>query len=69
MDVEQTYDESRIFERSRMVAIAIDARQQRYPDEKRYRYQPLVGYEQDNVWNEATRENVVNGYPLLDLLI
>ena len=52
-----------------MVAIAIDARQQRYPDEKRYRYQPLVGYEQDNVWNEATRENVVNGYPLLDLLI
>ena len=69
VDEEQTYDEDRIRERSRMIAVAIDARQQRYPHENRYRYQPMVGGEQDNVWNEATRKSVVEKYPLLDLTI
>ena len=64
-----TYDEGRIHQRSRMIAIAIDARQQRYPHEPRILYQPLAGQEQDNIWNESTRRNVLKNYNLLDLSI
>ena len=64
---EQTYDEERVHQRSRMIAIGIDARQQRFPDERRYVYQPLVGEEDLNRWNEETRETVVKNYNLLDV--
>lgn len=63
----QTYDEERVHQRSRMIAIGIDARQQRFPDERRYVYQPLVGEEDQNRWNEETRETVVKDYNLLDV--
>ncbi|MCY4128465.1 MAG: phytanoyl-CoA dioxygenase family protein [Gammaproteobacteria bacterium] len=63
----QTYDEKRVHQRSRMVGIGIDARQQRFPDERRYVYQPLVGEENLNRWNEETRETVVKDYNLLDV--
>ncbi|MCY3859988.1 MAG: phytanoyl-CoA dioxygenase family protein [Gammaproteobacteria bacterium] len=64
---EQTYDEKRVHQRSRMIAIGIDARQQRFPEEQRYVYQPLVGEEDLNRWNEETREAVVKDYNLLDV--
>ncbi len=64
---EQTYDEKRVHQRSRMIAIGIDARQQRFPEERRYVYQPLVGEEDLNRWNEETREAVVKDYNLLDV--
>ena len=64
---EQTYDEERVHQRSRMIAIGIDARHQRFPDERRYVYQPLVGEEDLNRWNEDTRETVVKDYNLLDV--
>ena len=63
------YDEARVQERSRMIAIAIDARAQRYPDEERYQYLPLAGFEAENRFNEETRERVVKNYNLLDLHI
>ena len=63
----QTYDEERVHQRSRMIAVGIDARQQRFPDERRYVYQPLVGEEDLNRWNEETRETVVKDYNLLDV--
>ena len=63
----QTYDEARVHQRSRMIAIGIDARQQRFPHERRYVYQPLVGEEEQNRWNEETRESVVKDYNLLDV--
>ena len=63
------YDKARVQERSRMIAIAIDARAQRYPDEERYRYQPLAGLEAENRFNEETRERVVKNYNLRDLHI
>ncbi len=37
------YTEEYIFERSKCIAWAIDARAERFPDEPRYEYQPLVG--------------------------
>ena len=63
------YDEARVKERSRMIAIAIDARTQRYPNEEHYHYKPLAGFEAENNFNEETREQVVKNYNLLDLHI
>ncbi len=66
-DEEVIYDEARIYERSRLIALGIDARQQRFPDESRYVYQPLIGEEDANRWNEEARESVLKNYNLRDL--
>ena len=63
----QTYTPERIHQRSRMIAIAVDARAQRFPQEPRYVYQPLAEEVEQNRWNEATRGEVVRDYNLLDL--
>ena len=64
-----TFDDEHIHERSRMIAIGIDARRQRFPDEAPYRYAPLAGQEEDNHWNETTRETVVKNYNLRDMYV
>lgn len=64
-----TYDAKRIHERSRMIAIAIDARRQRFPDEAPYCYQPLTGEVEQNRWCEETRRRVVKDYNLRDMYI
>ncbi|MYD43812.1 MAG: phytanoyl-CoA dioxygenase family protein [Gammaproteobacteria bacterium] len=64
---EQTYDEERVHERSRMIAVGIDARQQRYPNERRFIYRPLANEEHKNRWSEATRRSVVADYNLRDV--
>ena len=66
-DQEVVYDEERIFERSRLIALAIDARQQRFLNEPRYAYQPLVGQENANRWSEEMRESILTNYTLRDL--
>jgi phytanoyl-CoA dioxygenase PhyH len=65
----ETYDAARLHQRSRMIAVAIDARHQRFPRERRYVYQPLRGEEDANRWTEAVRESVVKNYNLLDVHI
>ena len=52
-----TYDAARVHERSRIIALAIDARRQRFPDDAPYLYQPLADELRDNRWNEVTRES------------
>jgi Phytanoyl-CoA dioxygenase (PhyH) len=64
-----TFTTEQIHERSRMIAIGIDARRQRFPRETPYRYQPLVGEEEQNRWTEATRQSVVRNYNLRDMYI
>ena len=64
-----TFSSEQIHQRARMIAIGIDARRQRFPDEKPYCYQPLVGEEDQNRWNEQTRQTVVKDYNLLDMYI
>ena len=64
-----TYTEDRIFERSRLIALGIDARSQRFPDEPRYTYQPLAGCEDDNRWNEVARQSILKNYNLRDMYI
>lgn len=61
------YDEDRIFERSRVIAAAIDARAQEFPNESRFTYQPFAGLEADYRWNEQTRAAVIHDYNLKDL--
>ncbi len=66
---EVVYDEERVRERSRLIALAIDARHQRFPHEQRYVYQPFAGEENANRWSEATRAAILKNYNLRDLSI
>ena len=61
------YDEQRIHQRSRAIQLGIDARAAYYPHETPYVYRPLVGESDDNRFNEATRDEVLAGYHLLNL--
>ena len=61
------YDEARIDERSAVIAVAIDARRQRFPHETPYVYQPFAGREEDYRWSAETRERVIRNYNLKDL--
>lgn len=63
------YDEKRVFERSRVIAVAIDARAQYYPNEPRYTYEPFVGMEDEFRWSPETYERVIRDYNLQDLSI
>jgi hypothetical protein len=64
-----TYDAQRIDRRSAVIAVAIDARRQRYPQEKPFVYRPFAGREDDFQFNEATFEKVIRDYNLYDLAI
>ncbi|MBT3532488.1 MAG: phytanoyl-CoA dioxygenase [Rhodospirillaceae bacterium] len=64
-----SYDAEQIQERSRLIAVATDARRQRFPDEAQYRYRPLIGQEDDNRWNAETRETLVKDYNIKDFYI
>lgn len=66
---EDTYDEARIAERSRLIALGIDARQQRFPNEERFVYAPLAGQDAENRWSESARESVLKNYNLRDMYI
>lgn len=67
--VVETYDESRIAERSRIIQLAIDARRQRFPGEKPFDYGPLAGCEGENRWNETTRAEILMNYNQRDMFI
>ena len=61
------YDNQRIFDRSAVIAVAIDARRQHFPNEKPYPYQPFTGLEDDYRWNPETFDAVIRDYNLKDL--
>ena len=60
------YDEQRIRERSRVIMYAINARQQRFPNEKPYRYKPLAEGEDLYRWTPEKKPGLKD-YNLLDL--
>ena len=64
---EDVYDEQRIFDRSAVIAVAIDARGRRFPEEQRYAYQPFAGLEDEYRCNAETYERVIRDYNLKDL--
>ena len=61
------YDESRIHRRARIIQLAIDARQQRFPQESSYHYLPMQKEVEALRWSDATREQVLKNYNQLDL--
>jgi hypothetical protein len=65
----ETYDQARIDARTRILQIAIDARRQRFPQERAYAYRPLAGHEDENRWTETTRDAVLKNYNQLDMFI
>lgn len=66
---EVVFDEERVRERSRVIALAIDARQQRFPHEQRYVYQPFAGEQNTIRWSDETRASILRNYNLRDLAI
>ena len=68
-DTEVTYTAEKIYERCRIIALGVDARQQRFPEEPRYIYQPLADQEDDNRWSEQTRETLIRDHNLQDFYI
>jgi hypothetical protein len=67
-DPSDVYDEKIIRARSRMIAYAISARQQRFPNERPYRYQPFSGQEDQYRWTPEARSDLKD-YNLQDLFI
>jgi len=65
----EPYDEARIHERSRIIALAIDARHQRFPHEPRYLYQPLADELDAIHWNSFTREHLLKNYNRKDMSV
>jgi hypothetical protein len=64
------YDEEYVHRRSRCIALAIDARAKRFPDEVPYRYQPLASEADENRWDDPeARRAVLGDYNLFDLAI
>ncbi|MCY3931400.1 MAG: phytanoyl-CoA dioxygenase, partial [Acidobacteria bacterium] len=66
---DSVYDAQRIFDRSSVIAVAIDARRQYRPDERPFVYEPFAGLEDDFRFNDETFERVIRDYNLNDLAI
>ncbi len=69
MGADQIYDEQRIFDRSAVIQVAIDARRQRFPEEAPFRYRPFAGQEDRFRYNDETCERVIRDYNTKDLAI
>ena len=63
------YDEQRIFERSAVIQVAIDARHQAWPEEPRFTYRPFAEREDEFRFNDETFETVIKDYFTKDLAI
>ena len=63
------YDAARIFERSAVVQVAINARARRFADEIPFAYQPFAGREDDYRWTPETVRRVIQDYNTKDLSI
>ena len=63
-----TYDIDRITERARLIGYGIDARRQRFPDEKPFVYRPHADAGLRYRWDEKAKAGLKD-YNLLDLSI
>lgn len=64
----EVYDEALIEERSKVIGYAIDARQQRFQDEKPYVYQPFTQAGKQYTWDQEAKSSLKD-YNLHDLSI
>ena len=63
-----TFDDAFIKERSRLIGLAISARQQRFPDEQPYQYAPDIKAGEIPVWDDSQLA-LLKDYNLMDLSI
>lgn len=63
------YDEGRIFERSAVIPIAVDARHQHYPAERPFTYQPFADRASEFRYTPETRDRWIKDYNTKDLAI
>ena len=63
------YTDQRIRDRAAVIALAIDARRQAFPDEQPFRYAPFVGLEDEYRCGPETIESVLRDYNTHDLAI
>ena len=66
---EDRYDPERVEARAQVIALAIDARNQHYPDAQRYTYAPLADAPEPLRWSEETRETVLRNYDVRDMYL
>jgi ectoine hydroxylase-related dioxygenase (phytanoyl-CoA dioxygenase family) len=64
----ETYSADVIRERSKVIGYAIDARQQKYPNEQPYAYAPFAEAKADFSWTPAAKASIKD-YNLIDLSI
>lgn len=65
----KVYDEAHIQRRSAVVQVALDARQQAHPKERRYCYQPFADLEDEYRYGPETIESVLRDYTRYDIAI
>lgn len=65
----QEYDADYVRHRCRAIAVAIDARAHRFPDERRFVYQPFAGEEDRHRFDDDNRRHVLAEAYLHDLAI
>ena len=63
------YDAKRIFERAAVIQVAIDARRQKYHNEKSFDYKPFTNLKDKYKYNDATFNSVIKDYNTKDLAI
>lgn len=63
------HDAQRVFDRSSVIQVAIDARHQAFPAETPFRYQPFAGLEDRFRFTPETFERVIRDYNTKDLAI
>jgi len=63
------YDEQRIDDRSQVISVAIDARAKHFTDEQSFRYQPMIGREDDLRLTPDNWQRIIKDYNLKDLSI
>ena len=68
-DTQAIYDERRIFERSAVIQVAIDARHRAFPDEPVFAYGPFAGLEDQFRFTPETFDRVIRDYNTKDLAI
>ena len=63
------YDEARVFERSKVIGYAINARAEMHPEESTFDYLPMRGHQAELAVNKENWEKIIKDYNLNDLSI
>ncbi|MEM7403902.1 MAG: phytanoyl-CoA dioxygenase family protein [Pseudomonadota bacterium] len=69
VESDEIYGEERVFRRSTVIPVAIDARAQQFPDEQRFQYAPFAGREHEFRFDAGNFDRYIHDYNVHDLAI